>query len=211
VDVNAILKTLYFGHGTRLATVVDKGALGYDPSVQPYPYDSEQGQGAAGRGRLPPTASSRLRQLHRQHRRSFQAGRGDRGLPAKGRIQGEGQRLRVLHFGPRRVQNQTAPLFIYSIGDAYLEPSWVIRWLTQGGLGMHYKNPKLDEMLTKIEATDDPKKRAPQYSDVQKLLKEEAPFHLSLSGRRAFGMSARVDYTPRADETQWLYPMTLKG
>src|SRR5262245_35179570 len=36
VDVNAILKTLYFGHGTRLATVVDKGALGYDPSVQPY-------------------------------------------------------------------------------------------------------------------------------------------------------------------------------
>jgi len=49
---------------------------------------------------------------------------------------------------------------------------------------MHYKNPKLDEMLTKIEATDDPKKRAPQYSDVQKLLKEEAPFHLSLSGRR---------------------------
>ena len=39
VDVNAIVKSLYFGHGTRLATVVDKGALGYDPSVQPYPYD----------------------------------------------------------------------------------------------------------------------------------------------------------------------------
>src|SRR5262245_40985970 len=39
VDVNAILKGLYFGHGTRLATVVDKNALGYDPSVQPYPYD----------------------------------------------------------------------------------------------------------------------------------------------------------------------------
>ena len=46
----------------------------------------------------------------------------------------------------------------------------------QGGLGMHYKNAKLDEMLTRIEATDDPKKRAPQYSDVQKLIKDEAPF-----------------------------------
>ena len=52
----------------------------------------------------------------------------------------------------------------------------MIRWLTQGGLGMHYKNPRLDELLTRIEGTDDPKKRAPQYSDVQKLLKEEAPF-----------------------------------
>jgi hypothetical protein len=24
-------------------------------------------------------------------------------------------------------------------------------------------------------------------------------------------MSARVDYTPRPDETQWLYPLRLKG
>jgi hypothetical protein len=24
-------------------------------------------------------------------------------------------------------------------------------------------------------------------------------------------MSARVDYTPRPDETQWLYPLKLKG
>src|SRR5215468_2616784 len=39
VDVNAILRSLYFGHATRLATVVDKNALGYDPAVAPYPYD----------------------------------------------------------------------------------------------------------------------------------------------------------------------------
>jgi ABC-type transport system substrate-binding protein len=114
-------------------------------------------------------------------------------------------------FGPRRVQNKTAPLFIYSIGDAYLEPSWVIRWMTQGGLGMHYKTAKLDEMLTRIEATDDPKKRAPQYSDVQKLIKDEAPFIFLYQADAAFGMSARVDYTPRPDETQWLYPLALKG
>ena len=24
--------------------------------------------------------------------------------------------------------------------NSYLEPSWVLRWMTQGGLGMHYKN-----------------------------------------------------------------------
>jgi peptide/nickel transport system substrate-binding protein len=87
----------------------------------------------------------------------------------------------------------------------------VIRWLTQGGLGMHYKNARLDEMLTRIEATDDPKKRAPQYSDVQKLLKDEAPFIFLYQADAAFGMSARVDYTPRPDETQWLYPLKLKG
>ena len=25
-----------------------------------------------------------------------------------------------------------------------------------------------------------------------------------------FGMSSRIDYTPRPDETQWLYPLRIK-
>ena len=83
VDVNAIVKSLYFGHGTRLATVVDKGALGYDPSVPALPVRSEQGEGAAGRGRLPERLRDRVRQLHRQHRRPQQAGRGDRRLSSR--------------------------------------------------------------------------------------------------------------------------------
>ena len=42
VDVNAIIKTLYFGHGTRLATVVDKGALGLRPERAAVPVRPEQ-------------------------------------------------------------------------------------------------------------------------------------------------------------------------
>jgi peptide/nickel transport system substrate-binding protein len=211
VDVNAILKTLYFGHGTRLATVVDKGALGYDPSVQPYPYDPNKARALLAEAGFPNGFETEFD--------SFTGSIADHSKPAEaivGYLQKAGIKVKLnvfefSSFGPRRVQNQTSPLFIYSIGDAYLEPSWVIRWLTQGGLGMHYKNAKLDEMLTKIEATDDPKRRAPQYGDVQKLLKDEAPFIFLYQADAAFGMSARVDYAPRPDETQWLYPMKLKG
>ena len=211
VDVNAILKTLYFGHGTRLATVVDKGALGYDPSVQPYSYDPNKAKALLAEAGYPNGFETEFD--------SFTGSIADHSKPAEaivGYLQKVGikAKLNVFEFstfGPRRVQNQTAPLFIYSIGDAYLEPSWVIRWLTQGGLGMHYRNPKLDEMLTRIEATDDPKKRAPQYSGVQKLIKDEAPFIFLYQADAAFGMSTRVDYTPRPDETQWLYPLGLKG
>jgi peptide/nickel transport system substrate-binding protein len=211
VDVNAILKTLYFGHGTRLATVVDKGALGYDPSVQPYPYDPKKAKALLAEAGFPNGFEVEFD--------SFTGSIADHSKPAEaivGYLQKVGIKVKsnvfeFSAFGPRRVQNKTAPLFIYSIGDAYLEPSWVIRWMTQGGLGMHYKNARLDEMLTRIEATDDPKKRAPQYSDVQKLIKDEAPFIFLYQADAAFGMSTRVDYTPRPDETQWLYPLQLKG
>jgi peptide/nickel transport system substrate-binding protein len=211
VDVNAILKTLYFGYGTRLATIVDKGGLGYDPSVQPYPFDPAKAKALLAEAGVPNGFDTEFD--------SFTGSIADHSKPAEaivGFLQKVGVRAKqnvfeFSAFGPRRVQNQTAPLFIYSIGDAYLEPSWVIRWMTQGGLGMHYKNAKLDEMLARIEATDDPKKRAPLYSDVQKLLKEEAPFIFLYQADAVFGMSTRIDYTPRPDETQWLYPLGIKG
>ena len=211
VDVNAILKSLYFGHGTRLATVVDKGALGYDPGVAPYPYDPAKAKALLAEAGHPNGFDVEFD--------SFTGSIADHAKPAEaivGYLQKVGIRVKAnvfefAAFGPRRVQNKTAPLFIYSIGNAYLEPSWVIRWLTQGGLGMHYKNAKLDEMLTKIEATDDPKRRGPMYSDVQKLIKDEAPFIFLFQADAVSGMSTRVDYNPRPDETQWLYPLALKG
>jgi len=211
VDVNAIIKSLYFGYATRLATIVDKGALGYDPSVQPYPFDPAKAKALLAEAGFPNGFDTEFD--------SFTGSIADHSKPAEaivGYLQKVGVRAKMnvfefSAFGPRRVQNQTAPLFIYSIGDAYLEPSWVIRWMTQGGLGMNYKNAKLDEMLALIEATDDPKKRAPLYSDVQKLLKEEAPFIFLYQADAVFGMSTRIDYTPRPDETQWLYPLGIKG
>ena len=211
VDVNAILKSLYFGFGTRLATVVDKGALGYDPGVAPYPYDPKKAKQLLTDAGFPNGFETEFD--------SFTGSIADHSKPAEaivGYLQKAGVKAKqnvfeFSAFGPRRVQNKTSPLFIYSIGDAYLEPSWVIRWMTQGGLGMHYKNPKLDEMLTRIEATDDPKKRAPLYTDVQKLLRDEAPFIFLFQADSVFGMSNRIDYTPRPDETQWLYPLGLKG
>src|SRR5262245_24837104 len=211
VDVNAILKSLYFGYGSRLATVVDKGALGYDPSVQAYPFDPNKAKTLLAEAGFPNGFETEFD--------SFTGSIADHAKPAEAIVAylqkiGVKAKQNVFEFsafGPRRVQNKTAPLFIYSIGDAYLEPSWVIRWLTQGGLGMHYKNPKLDEMLTRIEATDDRAKRAQQYSDVQKLIKDEAPFIFLFQADAVFGMSTRIEYTPRPDETQWLYPLGLRG
>jgi peptide/nickel transport system substrate-binding protein len=211
VDANAIVKSLYFGYGTRLATVVDKGALGYDPKVQPYPFDPKKAKELL--------AEAGYRNGFEAEFDSFTGSIADHAKPAEaivGYLEKVGLKIKqnvfeFSAFGPRRVQNRTAPLFIYSIGNAYLEPSWVIRWMTQGGLGMHYKNPTLDAMLTRIEATDDPKERAQQYSEVQKLIKDEAPFIFLFQADAVFGMSNRIDYTPRPDETQWLYPLGLKG
>jgi len=122
VDVNAILKTLYFGHGTRLATVVDKGALGYDPSVQPYRTIRTRPRRSWAEAGFPNGFEVEFD--------SFTGSIADHSKPAEaivGYLQKVGIKVKAnvfefSTFGPRRVQNQTTPLFIYSIGDAYSSP-----------------------------------------------------------------------------------------
>ena len=106
VDVNAIVKSLYFGHGTRLATVVDKGALGYDPSVQPYPYDPGKAKALLAEAGFPNGFEIEFD--------SFTGSIADHSKPAEA-IVGFLQKIGVkakqnvfefAAFGPRRVQNQ---------------------------------------------------------------------------------------------------------
>jgi len=42
VDVDAIIQSLLSGLGSRIASPIGPGYLGYDPSVEPYPYDPEK-------------------------------------------------------------------------------------------------------------------------------------------------------------------------
>ena len=42
VDVDAIIESLLSGLGSRIASPIGPGYLGYDPSVEPYPYDPEK-------------------------------------------------------------------------------------------------------------------------------------------------------------------------
>ena len=110
VDVNAIIKTLYFGHGTRLATVVDKGALGYDPGVPPYAFDPNRAKALLAEAGFPNGFEVEFD--------SFTGSIADHSKPAEaivGYLQKVGikAKLNVFEFsafGPRRVQNTTSPM-----------------------------------------------------------------------------------------------------
>lgn len=211
VDVNSIVKSIYFGYGSRLATVVAKQSLGYDQSIEAYPYDVNRAKQLLAEAGFPNGFDVEFDNFTGSIADHSKAGEAIVGYLQKAGLNVKQNLFEFGAFGPRRVANQTSPLFIYSIGDAYFEPSWVVRWLTQGNLGMFYKNPKLDEMLTTIEATDDPKERAKLYTPVQQLLKDEAPFIYLFQADGVMAMGTKIDYEPRVDETQWFFPLGVKG
>lgn len=209
VDVDAIIKTLYLGHAKRLATVVDEASLGYDPSVPPYPYDPAKAKSLLAEAGYPNGFATEFD--------TFTGSIADHSKPAEAIVEylrkaGVDAKLNVFEFGafgPRRVANQVSPLHIYSLGNAYFEPAWAIKWMMQDNLGMHYRNVEAYALLDKAEGTFDAEERKKLYADVQRKLKDDAGFLFLYQSDAVFAMNKRLDYEPRADETQWLYPAKL--
>lgn len=209
VDVDAIISALYMGYATRLATAVGSASFGYDPSVTPYPYDPAKARELLAEAGYPNGFSIEFD--------SFTGSIADHSRPAEAiaeylRQVGIDVNLNVFEFGafgPRRVANQVSPLHIYSLGDPYFEPVWALKWMQQQNLGLFYRNPEIYALLDQAEATFEPSARAPIYSRVQQMLKDDAGFIFLFSNYAAFAMNKKVSYEPRADETQWLYPLQL--
>jgi peptide/nickel transport system substrate-binding protein len=207
VDVDAIISALYLGHATRLATAVPTAAFGYDASVTPYPYDPAKARELLAEAGYPNGFSVEFD--------SFTGSIADHSRPAEAIVEylrqvGIDVKLNVYEFGafgPRRVANQLSPLHIYSIGNAYFEPAWVIKWMQQQNLGLFYRNEEIYALCDQAEATFDASARIPIYAKVQQLLKDDAGFIFLFQNDAVFAMNRKIQYEPRADETQWLYPM----
>ncbi|MBA2449942.1 MAG: hypothetical protein H0V51_18115 [Chloroflexi bacterium] len=207
VDAEAIVKTLYLGYAKRLATVVSQAGTGYDASVQPYPYDVAKAKALLAEAGYPNGFSTELD--------AFTGSIADHSKAAEAiaeflRKAGVDVKLNMFEFGafgPRRVANQVSPLHIYSLGDAYFEPAWAIKWMMQQNLGLHYRNQEIYDLCTKAEGTFDVEERKKIYADVQRKLKDDAGFIFLFQNEAVFAMNNKVQYEPRPDETQWLYAM----
>jgi peptide/nickel transport system substrate-binding protein len=207
VDAEAIVKSLYLGYAKRLATVVSDTTLGYDPSVQPYPYDPARAKSLLAEAGYPNGFATEFD--------SFTGSIADHSRAAEAIVEFLRKvGIEVKHnvfefgaFGPRRVANQVAPLHIYSLGNAYFEPAWAIKWMMQKNLGLHHRNDEIYELCNRAEATFDAEERKKIYADVQRKLKDDAGFIFLFQNDAAFAMNKKVEYEPRADETQWLYTM----
>lgn len=211
VDVDSIIKSLYLGNATRLATLVDKGALGYDPNVQPYPYDPAKARQLLAEAGYPNGFDTVFE--------SFTGSIADHSKPAEAIVDylnkvGVRAKLNVSEFGAfgtRRVGNQLGPLFIYSFGDWAAEPVLTIQWAMQNGASLYYHNPEVLALLDKAAGTFDEAQRKQVYSELQQKLKDDAGFIFLFQADSVFGMARSLNYEPRADETMWFYTMSRSG
>jgi len=66
-------------------------------------------------------------------------------------------------------------------------------------------NKTIDEKIARAQTLMDPKARADAYAELQRLIRDEAPWVFLWQQHDLYGVTSQVEWTPRADEKVWMY------
>jgi peptide/nickel transport system substrate-binding protein len=66
-------------------------------------------------------------------------------------------------------------------------------------------NKTIDEKIARAQTLMDPKARAEAYAELQRLIRDEAPWVFLWQQHDLYGVTSQVEWTPRADEKVWMY------
>jgi len=210
MDREGIVQKMMAGLGKPMATVVHSAAFGYDPSVTVYPYDPKKAKALLAQAGYPNGVDITIHSAFTEFRPVFEAMAQmltDSGIRTTAKIWDPGPAWNKFFQGEGKAAHGFYGSWgYYSVFDAdailhplyHTEPGgWVGKWYT--------KVEGLDPMIDQDRSILDQPRRRQIYSQIQKLIKEEAPSIFLFHQYDTLGVSKKVDYAARGDEWLWLY------
>jgi peptide/nickel transport system substrate-binding protein len=210
IDRQAIVEKMMGGLGRVVPTVVHPAAFGYDSAVTPYPYDPKKARELLAQAGYPNGVDITMHSAFVEYRPVFEAiaqmltevgfrtnaRPWDPGPAYDKFLQGEGKATHsaYLSWGYYSVFDADAifhPLY-------HTEPGgWIGKW--------YARVEGLDQLIDQGRSTMDQAARKRTYSQVQRLIKEEAPSIFLFHQYDTLGISKQVEYQARGDEWLWLF------
>jgi peptide/nickel transport system substrate-binding protein len=210
IDRDAIVQKMMAGLGKPMATVVHSAAFGYDPSVTVYPYDPKKAKALLAQAGYPNGVDITIHSGFTEFRPVFEAMAQmltDAGIRTTAKIWDPGPAWNKFFQGEGKATHGFYGSWgYYSVfdSDAILHPlyhtepgGWVGKWYT--------RVEGLDPMIDQARSILDQPRRRQIYSQIQKLIKEEAPSIFLFHQYDTLGVSKKVEYAARGDEWLWLY------
>ena len=106
--------------------------------------------------------------------------------------------------------------FFITAGLSLLVGLLLYRITTQapGTLGTIYyhtdKKPRIDALIAKQRVTLDRKKRYDVFKEIQGIVRDDAPWIFLYDQQDIYGVTKRIQWTPRPDEFIWAYDIKVQ-
>jgi peptide/nickel transport system substrate-binding protein len=214
VDVQLIIDTILSGYAHQEATVVHPFVFGYNPDVEPYPYDPDKAREllvAAGYADgfeiefdvCPAVGDLNVMEVAQAVVAQLQ----EVGIQAH---------LNSVEYGAMRQkvlrENTVSPMFRWCWKTWYNDPDGVIQGLFHSSsIASFTRNDTLDELIMDARFNVDQADREAIYKQIQVILKEEAPAIFLYYLDMLYAIGENVEWQPRVDGRLFFYEATVKG
>ncbi|WP_158685920.1 ABC transporter substrate-binding protein [Achromobacter spanius] len=202
VDKEALANDLYGGyasvsHGQLLAP----GWFGYDASIKPYPYDPKRAtellKAAGAHGKSIDLYAPSGRWLKdKELAETIAAYWEAAGLKVNFRVLAWAEYLDALNKNRVPTEAQISSSHSNQLLDADRTLS---AYYAQGGVAAANDNAELKKLIEDARQEADPAKRQALYSKALQIGRDQAYLVFLLDGGEIFGLSKRVDFSPRVD------------
>jgi peptide/nickel transport system substrate-binding protein len=209
VDVDAIIEALLGGHGERIATVLVPTSIGYDPDLDPFPYDpdrarellTEAGYGDGFSLTLDVTADA-----------GTEVPEAIAGMLAEVGIQVTIQRIELARFNESWADPSSGQLRMFSWSPMFDPYSLLGLVFGSDGYLSRFSSPEADALITQAGVETDPEARAELYRQLgQRLHADPAVIYL-WAPEALYGVSADASrWTPRPDQLILPLSVTTEG
>lgn len=206
VDAEGIIEAILSGYGTRLATIYRTDFIGYDETLEPYPYDPDKAvellaEAGYGEGDISLKITSNSEIIPK----------GDEVAEAvAGMLQAVGINAEV---NPQSYQG-IRDMYIGGQEAYLIDEMWVWNWGTREpdadsslsgflhstGITSYVQDADLDAMIEEARKTVDPEERAAKHVAIQAYIYEQCPVVFLYDSMDIYGVSNSIDWTPRRDQ-----------
>jgi peptide/nickel transport system substrate-binding protein len=210
IDKQMVVQKLMAGLGRPVATTVQPQAFGYDPEVKPYPYDPKKAKELLTQAGYANGVDVTLHSAAVEFRPVFEAvcqmltevgiratpKMWDPGPAWNKFFQTDGKAANGVYFSWGNYSVFDADALLHPL--YHTEPGgWIGKWYT--------RVEGLDRPIDEARSSLDQAKRKRIYSQIQQLIREEAPSIFLWTQYDTLAISKRAEYAARPDEWLWLF------
>lgn len=207
VDRQAIIDSLFGGRAQLATGLMTSSNLGYDSSVEAFPYDPERARELLAEAGYPDGFEIGYAAPSGAYTNFEQVAEAVQGYLSEVGIRTELDLIESGRYWDLQAEKQLPPLF----GDSWSERSGESLPRLRGALGgwdasfSAWSDPVIDDLLDRISVTIDQDDRAELYGELHRYMQDDPPFIYLYVPETFEAAQANVrDYRPRAAEDYFL-------
>jgi peptide/nickel transport system substrate-binding protein len=216
IDKQTIIQKLMAGLGRQVATVVQPLAFGFDPDVKPYPFDQKKAKELLAQAGFPNGVDITLHSSSIPNRPQFEAicqMLTEVGIRATPKMWDPGPAWNKFSQsegkGTHGIYGTWGNYSVFD-ADAVLHPLYHTE--PGGWYGKWYSRVEgLDRLIDEARSTVDQARRKRTYTQIQQMIREEAPSVFLWTQYDTLAISKKVQYAARPDEWLWLFDAKPAG